>query len=310
MAPNTAPVTALGIPGFSFADLHQPQRLRELHDRFVDTVKASEPELWAQWEQYREVPDSLGAVARGNLVVAMAPHLSRFVSRLFSVGAEADALVTATRAYDVLFRFKIDFVRRRALPLLKHPSAAAAPGTPLKGGAHVTATAEDHAYVEAAFARMGSDGEMALAQLGCSLLDRDEALRAGGSDADKAALATEIDALKRWCAAHVHSPEYRGWVVFRFPENLDYDHLVQIQRPHAKLPEQIVGPDDKLRRRQGFALTDPRYTPREVLSEIHYCVLCHERDKDTCSKGIKDKEGKVTPNPLGIPLAGCPLDEK
>jgi len=297
MAPNTAPDTALGIHGFTFADLHQPSRLRDLHDQFVTTVKASEPELWAQWEQYREVPESLGAVARGNLVVAMAPHASRFITRLFGVGNEADELVAATRAYDVLFRFKVDFVRRRALPLLK-------------GGAHVTATADDHAYVEAAFVRMGRDGEMALAQLGCDLLDRDEALRAAGTDADKAAVAAEIDSLKRWCAAHVHNPEYRGWVVFRFPENLDYEHLVQIQRPDAKLPEQILGPDAKLRRRQGFALTDPRYTPREVQSEIHYCVLCHERDKDTCSKGIKDKAGTVTPNPLGIPLAGCPLDEK
>ena len=297
MALNTAPETALGISGFTFADLHQPSRLHDLHDQFVTTVKASEPELWAQWEQYREVPESIGAVARGNLVVAMAPHVSRFITRLFGVGTEADELVAATRAYDVLFRFKIDFVRRRALPLLK-------------GGAHVTATAADHAFVESGFSRIGSDGEMALAQLGCDLLDRDEALRADGSDADKAAVAAEIESLKRWCAAHVHSPEYRGWVVFRFPEALDYEHLVQIQRPDAELPEQMLGPDAKLRRRQGFALTDPRYTPREVQSEIHYCVLCHERDKDTCSKGIKDKEGQVTPNPLGIPLAGCPLDEK
>ncbi len=297
MALNTAPETALGISGFTFADLHQPSRLRDLHNQFVTTVKATEPELWAQWEQYREVPESLGAVARGNLVVAMAPHVSRFITRLFGVGTEADELVAATRAYDVLFRFKIDFVRRRALPLLK-------------GGAHVTATAADHAFVESGFSRIGSDGEMALAQLGCDLLDRDEALRADGSDADKAAVAAEIESLKRWCAAHVHSAEYRGWVVFRFPEALDYEHLVQIQRPDAELPEQMLGPDAKLRRRQGFALTDPRYTPREVQSEIHYCVLCHERDKDTCSKGIKDKEGQVTPNPLGIPLAGCPLDEK
>ncbi len=310
MSSSTSPNTALGIPGFSFADLHQPARLRDLYGHFVSEVKASEPNLWAQWEQYCSVPESLGAVTRGNLVVAMAPHVSRFVSRLFSVGAEADALVAATRAYDVLFRFKIDFVRRRALPLLKHPSAAAAPGAPLNGGAHVTASTDDHEYVASAFRRIGSDGEMALAQLGCSLLDRDEALRAGGSDADKAAVTAEIDSLKRWCAAHVHSPAYRGWVVFRFPENLDYDHLVQIQRPDAKLPEQILGPDEKLRRRQGFELADSRYTPREVLSEIHYCVLCHERDKDTCSKGIRDKEGKVATNPLGIPMPGCPLDEK
>src|SRR4029078_5933017 len=46
------------------------------------------------------------------------------------------------------------------------------------------------------------------------------------------------------------------------------------------------------------------------LSEIHYCVLCHERDKDSCSKGLREKDGTVTVNPLGIELKGCPLDEK
>ncbi|HEX8027217.1 MAG TPA: FAD-dependent oxidoreductase, partial [Vicinamibacterales bacterium] len=270
----------------TFADLHRPAKLRELYDRFTDQVKATEPELWAEWDRYREVPDSLGAIARSNIVVAMAPHVSRFVSALFGVGVEAEQLVAATRAYDVLFRFKIDFVRRRALPLLK-------------GGAHVTATADDHAVVAP---YLNGDSEVALAQYGCALLDREVT--------DKTAVAAEIEMLKRWCAAHVHDPRYRGWVIFRFPENLDYDHLVQVQRPEPDLPEEMFGPDARLRRRQGFQLTDNRYTRREVLSEIHYCVLCHERDKDTCSKGIRDKEGKVTSNPLGIPLPGCPLDEK
>ena len=282
----------LGLDGFTFADLHRPARLRDLYHRFVEQVKAAEPALWAEWEQYREVPDSLGPVARGNLVVAMAPHVSRFASALFSVGPDAAVLVEQTRAYDTLFRFKIDFVRRRALPLLK-------------GGAHIEATADDHAVIERVVSgsgRIAADSEMAIAAYGCSLLDREVA--------DKAAVAAEIEALKRWCAAHVHDPRFRSWVVFRFPESLDYDHLVQIQRRDPALPEEIVGPDEKLRRRQGFQLTDPRYNRREVLSEIHYCVLCHERDKDTCSKGIRDKEGKVTVNALGIPLPGCPLDEK
>jgi NADPH-dependent glutamate synthase beta subunit-like oxidoreductase/NAD(P)H-flavin reductase len=275
--------------------LHRPAKLRELYQRFVDRVKRSEPELWAEWDRYREVPESLGAVARGNLVVAMAPHVSRFVSELFGAGPEAGELAAATRAYDVLFRFKVDFVRRRAVPLLK-------------GGAPVTASAADHALVEKVLEGQGASGqgvpdqEITLAQYGCSLLDREAV--------DKTALAAEIESLKRWCAAHLHDARYRGWVVFRFPENLDYDHLVHVQRPDADLPEEIHGPDATLRRRLGFTLTDHRYTRREVLSEIHYCVLCHERDKDTCSKGIRDKEGKVTPNPLGIPLAGCPLDEK
>ena len=282
--------TSLGIAGFTFADLHQPARLRELYSRFVDQVKTVEPELWSQWQQYRDVPESLGPVARANIVVAMAPHLSRFVSALFSVGEDVEALVGATRAYDVLFRFKIDFVRRRALPLLK-------------GGAHVEASPDDHALVDQIFGGVeGHDQEMRLAAYGCSLLDREAT--------DKTAVAGEIESLKRWCAAHIHDARYRGWVVFRFPENLDYDHLVQIRRPDPQLPEEMFGPDEKLRRREGFTLTDHRFTRREVLSEIHYCVLCHERDKDTCSKGIRDKDGTVTTNPLGIPLAGCPLDEK
>src|SRR6185436_4816447 len=297
MNSKVSAVTPLGLDGFTFADLHQPARLRDLHQRFVEGVKSTEPELWTQWQQYREIPESLTRIARGNLVVAMAPHVSRFVSALFGVGADADALIAATRAYDVLFRFKIDFVRRRALPLLK-------------AGAHVEATAEDHALADAILngaasgvSRTGAhDAEMRIAAYGCSLLDREAT--------DKAAVTPEIESLKRWCAAHIHDPRYRGWVVFRFPENLDYDHLVHVQRPDPKLPEEMFGPDEKLRRREGFRLTDNRYTRRENLSEIHYCVLCHERDKDSCSKGIHDKAGKVVTNPLGIPLAGCPLDEK
>src|SRR6202007_559646 len=83
-----------------------------------------------------------------------------------------------------------------------------------------------------------------------------------------------------------------------------------VQRPEPQLAEAMGGPDWRLRRRDGFKLTDARMKPREVLSEIHYCVLCHERDKDSCSKGIHEKTGKVSVNPLGIELDGCPLDEK
>src|SRR5207244_12353382 len=111
----------------------------------------------------------------------------------------------------------------------------------------------------------------------------------------------------QWCAIHLHAPAYRHWVSFRFPESLDHFNLVQIQRPESDLPESFIGPDSRLRRRDGFALPDPRMAIREIPSEIHYCILCHERDKDTCSKGIKTADRKLAINPLHIPLAGCPL---
>ncbi|HSD72237.1 MAG TPA: FAD-dependent oxidoreductase, partial [Thermoanaerobaculia bacterium] len=118
-----------------------------------------------------------------------------------------------------------------------------------------------------------------------------------------------------WCRERLHRPELRrdiaGWVSFRLPGPFDFHHLVETQRPRPEFPEERVGPEARRRRRDGFRLTDPRMTRREVLGETHYCILCHERDKDSCAKGFPDaKTGTWQKNPLGIELAGCPLDEK
>ncbi|HLL74317.1 MAG TPA: FAD-dependent oxidoreductase, partial [Pyrinomonadaceae bacterium] len=121
--------------------------------------------------------------------------------------------------------------------------------------------------------------------------------------------------VEAWAAVHATKPEakarVKGWVSFRVPHPLDYEHLVQIERPETELPELMRGLDQNLRRRVGFELTDGRATRREVLDEVHYCLYCHERDKDSCSKGLREKDGQTFKrNPLGIPLEGCPLDEK
>ena len=62
--------------------------------------------------------------------------------------------------------------------------------------------------------------------------------------------------------------------------------------------------------------------PREALREMHYCIICHPRDKDSCSKGLFAARGvavakdaanakpQAAKNPLGIALEGCPLNEK
>ncbi len=284
----------LGVPGYTFADLHDPERLDSLYDRFCEEVAAADAALWREWDGYRAAPDSLAGapITVSKLLVAMAPHVSRFVTRLFQVGPRADALARATRDQDDLFRFKVDFVRRRALPLVK-------------GSTRVAATAEDDAVMARLTTGAASgDLELAVARAGCALLDAEK------SNPKSQIPNPEVEALKRWCAARLHDRAYRSWVIFRFPETLDYWRLVDVQRSDPQLPEGMIGPDWRLRRRDGFTLTDARMSPRDVLSEIHYCVLCADRDKDSCSKGIHDKEGKIAINPLGIALNGCPLDEK
>jgi NADPH-dependent glutamate synthase beta subunit-like oxidoreductase/NAD(P)H-flavin reductase len=106
----------------------------------------------------------------------------------------------------------------------------------------------------------------------------------------------------------------KGWVSFHLPAKLDYQNLVSL----VPVPEDPIGrfegPQATRHRRDGFKLTDPRMTPRQVLDEIHYCVYCHEHDGDFCSKGFPEKKNdpqrELKINPLGDPLTGCPLDEK
>jgi hypothetical protein len=150
----------------------------------------------------------------------MAPHVSRFLTRLFQIQPDLDALRSATTAQDDLFRFKIDFVRRRALPLLK-------------GGAHVVSTPEDDLVVKrlAGTAR-DSDLELAIARGGCALMDREKV----GDTSD--GLKAEIESLKRWCAAPARS-RLPSWVVFRFPKR-STSGIVDAASG-AGLPEALLG---------------------------------------------------------------------
>ena len=98
------------------------------------------------------------------------------------------------------------------------------------------------------------------------------------------------------------------WISEFNGKKLDFDHL-----EHAIISDMdgVLQYDaHHHRKRDGFALTDRRGTRREVTKQIDYCMICHEREKDSCSKGIHEKDGSIKKNPLGVETKGCPLDEK
>src|SRR5262249_15954252 len=155
-----ASIFKLGVPSFTFADLQEPERLASLYERFCEEVAAGDPDFWREWNAYRQAPDApRPPIVFSTLLLRMASHVSRFVVRLFDVDAPRGAVAESTRAQDDLFRFKVDFVRRRVLPLLKV-------------GAHVGSTPEDDAIVEQMIAAQGiEDRELAVARAGSALLD-------------------------------------------------------------------------------------------------------------------------------------------
>src|SRR5206468_6536478 len=104
----------LGVAGFRHADLFNPHRLRDLTEIFEREVERADPELMVAWRAYGSSPDSTPPKQVSDLLVRMGPHLSRFVARLFGVVEELQRIRTATRNEDPIFRFKVDFLRRRA----------------------------------------------------------------------------------------------------------------------------------------------------------------------------------------------------
>ncbi len=336
----------LGIPGFRYQDLHREGRLAELDAAFLAGLEAEDPALHARLAAYRAEPASVGALALSRLLVDAARPLGNFVARLFGIEKEwrLQGAVAAPEA--VLFRFRRDFLVRRAVKTKLPEDLATFDAGPLRAAARVI---ERDLHPDLPWE---ADPELATAGMTAALLDleaefiaalrqkkipevspaaraeaRRLAARAAGSaalsprarsEADEDLLAFLQEVLERyalWCHLRLErpdlSPEIRRWISFKLPETVDYQNLVETERPNPHLPEERVGPRDGHRRREGFELTDPRMSPREVLGETHYCLLCHDREKDSCSKGFLDaKTSAWQKNPLGIALKGCPLDEK
>ncbi len=334
----------LGVPGFTYQDLHREERLADLDQVFRAELEEDDPSLAARLTLWRSGAESLDPIATSRFLVEAARPVARFVARLFGIEREWRAQADTAAPEAVLFRFRRDFLLRRAV------RAKVA-------GGEVARIARESAAIESGLfgdLPWDSDPELATARLGTELLDLEaehieavrqkkrpsvseesrarvaELARRAAAAAPEVGLPVPRDLsddsalefletlLARyafWCKARLDDPELRrrvaGWVSFRLPGPVDFHHLVETERPEPSLSEVRVGPAHRRRRREGFGLTDPRMTRREVLGETHYCILCHEREKDSCSKGFFDeKTGTLQKNPLGIALPGCPLDEK
>ncbi len=64
------------------------------------------------------------------------------------------------------------------------------------------------------------------------------------------------------------------------------------------------------RKRKGFCLNDDAVSLSNTIHEVKYCLYCHNRDKDSCSHGMKLNQDEYKENALKNKLHGCPLSEK
>ncbi|MEO6952848.1 MAG: pyridine nucleotide-disulfide oxidoreductase [Polyangia bacterium] len=285
----------LGLPDFSFADLFEPRKLAKLDEHFRATVPAP---LAARYESWRN-GEAIEPEVESELMIEASQLLGGFIAKLFGIGNEWDKGYADAARDATWFRFKDEFVKRRAVKrTVENPPAAKAFG--------------DALLRELGLSAAQLDDELEVARVVVPLLDRETELKKGSADDPQlVAVRADLATLESWVVARKNELEGR-WLSLKFPVPVgDALHLVHIRRPKEKLPEEIDAPAGKLRRRDGFRLTDRRMTTREILWEVDYCLYCHDRQKDSCSNGLKDnKTGAIKSNALGVSLSGCPLDER
>jgi len=285
MSPAPPPL-ALAF-GLAFEDLYRRPGLERIHAAFDEFVAQADAPLHERLRAARAAPGSLEYKAEAELLIAIAPHLDRFVAKLFGIEAAWEGLVEGHHELAPLFRVKRKFVQRRAMLKVKADEAAGLDGAALEADI---------------VARLGgSFDELAFANRVLEWI------------ADEPNHADDLAAAERFSAWAAHTPEgrrrFRGGVLFRPPQRVDPMKLVPVHTEHTQ--GYAVHTLHHIRRREGFALTDPGTGRAGALDETNYCIWCHEQGKDSCSKGLKEKSVTAfKKSPFGVPLAGCPLEQR
>jgi len=288
--------TVIPIPesGLSFDDLYRREGLLKLDWRFLEKLSRSDAPLHEQLVRARAEPSALTARQESELLLALAPHLDAFIAELFGIGRELEALSARHHELSPLYSVKRLFVQRKAMHRYKPDAAEAFDGPAL---AAKLAAAMGEPLTELAYARHVMRWQL-----------------------DEAANSSRIEAALQYAAWAASTAEgkhkHQSGVLFKAPHKLDPMHLVPAKTDNSRGYTEYRFDAERLRRREGFKLTDPGTDLTGALDEANYCIWCHEQGKDSCSKGLLEKgatgrgAASFKKSPFGVTLAGCPLEEK
>ncbi len=312
---NAASPLTLGLSGYGYADLYDPAALARLYGDFKSQLQAADPELSARYATYCAnqgtgmTPEDISAV-----LTDTAPHVGSFVAKLFGIEQAWGVQRAAIRDEDdTVLKFRNEFVATLA-KRFKGQSVDASRFDSL------TALVRKLGAAATSDGRRPGDEEYAIARAGlmsAGLLEASTTFLANlpeGGDTT-AQLAAAEQSFAEWgfliSTGAVTWPTAAHWVIFKEPAKTDVQHLVHFIENQRSGFSTWMGPENHRRRRDGFKLTDQRYGQRHVLYEVDHCIYCHDRDADSCSKGMRNKkDNSFKVNALGVTAAGCPLGEK
>ena len=190
--------------GLTFSELYHRDGLIRLDGLFLEHLRAADPDLAARLVGARTDPAALDARAHSDLLITVAPHLERFIARLFGIETEVQALAAKHHQLAPLYQVKRQFVQRRAMHRYPPHEAAGFDGLALE---RELEQAFGEPFTELAFARHVTKWQK-----------------------DESAHVPHLERALRYAAWAAHSEEgrkrCRGGVLFKAPAKLDPQRLI------------------------------------------------------------------------------------
>ena len=274
--------------GLAFHDLYQREGLLKLDAAFLAELAEHSSTLHARLLAARDDQTTLTAKQRSELIVELAPHLEDFVGTLFGIDAELRELQVRHTELAPLYSVKRKFVQRKLAGRTTEQAQAIDP---------IAVTAELQAFI---------NGPLTETSYVTNVAHWLEA--ADGEWKAQLELAADY---ATWATLTPEGKAKHGdGVLFRLPHKLDMAHLVPIEEAFINGTVQMSLGAGHQRHRDGFHLTDPGADIVVALDQANYCIKCHNQGKDSCSTGLREKTGEFKSSTFGVPLAGCPLEEK
>ena len=279
--------------GIPFTQFYARDGLLQIDALFLAKLAAIDADLHGRLLLTRG-GEALAVKQESALLLALTPHLDMFIAWLFGIESEVNALSGRHHELAPIYSVKRLFVQRKAANKYKGAAAESLNGIELTAKVNALLGGE---LTELGFAKAVTEWQK-----------------------NEAANTEKLDVALQYAAWALLTPggqtKHKAGVLFKAPHKLDPQHLVPATVDTAKGYTEYRFDVSRLRRREGFKLTDQGTDLTGALDHAHYCIWCHEQGKDSCSKGLMEKgatgrgAASFKKSPFGVTLAGCPLEEK
>jgi NADPH-dependent glutamate synthase beta subunit-like oxidoreductase/NAD(P)H-flavin reductase len=209
-----------------------------------------------------------------SILLKLSPYVEEYIAEIFSITKNNNQLIEIHNIFNIISNVKRNFIQKQVLRDYKNAE-------PLSIDAD-----EILAALEIAIGEKFNEYSFANAILKWQEDDKIDLL-------DKAKKYSAYA-----CLTKNGQYRHKNGTLFNFPKKINPDNLVDLSLEH------------NIENRDGFNLTDKGATLQYAIDQTNYCIKCHHQNRDSCSTGLKDKDGSFKVNAHQDTMIGCPIDVK